>query len=382
IKGTRRGLRAPGRGFPRSASSPPPAASGTLSLACRRASLCACCVLDCEHAEGGGGSGWELAPQPARPPARPPLLQPHPQPSRLCPARAGGGRRGSRGLPLPAPLLPAEEGRLAGRLGGAWPVPRSGCLRRVCSIIRVSGSCWSLGRLPAPVRSRSQAACCLHFPPRLQQRLSAPRCCHCRPCAGASWPEEESWVLGVSVQLMDTGGHVTAQEDLTVPLYYDKRSYPLPDAPYCKDLDATQKALKEKEKGSWTQLSKEEKAALYRLKFHQSFAEMNKPSSEWKTVLGGIFIFFGLTGLIVWWQRVYGAPGFRGVALSCSHRALARAAPALTLLFPSLQCSPPKPHTMEDEWKAKQVKRMLDMRINPVQGFAAKWDYDKNEWKK
>ncbi|KAH0619309.1 hypothetical protein JD844_019287 [Phrynosoma platyrhinos] len=102
------------------------------------------------------------------------------------------------------------------------------------------------------------------------------------------------------------GGHVSTQEDLSVPLYYDKRSYPLPDAPYCKQLDATQKALKEKEKGSWTQLSNEEKVALF----------------------------------------------------------------------------PPKPHTLEEEWKAKQLQRMLDMHINPVQGFSAKWDYAKNEWKK
>ncbi|XP_030388982.1 cytochrome c oxidase subunit 4 isoform 1, mitochondrial [Gopherus flavomarginatus] len=145
-------------------------------------------------------------------------------------------------------------------------------------------------------------------------------------------------------------GHVATQEDMSVPQYCDKRSYPLPDVPYHKDLGAEQKALKEKEKGSWKQLSNEEKVALYRLKFNQTFAEMNRPSSEWKTVLGGVFIFFGFTGLIVWWQRVY--------------------------VFP------PKPHTLTDEWKAQQVKRMLDMRVNPIQGFAAKWDYDKNEWKK
>uniref|UniRef100_H9GHL4 Cytochrome c oxidase subunit 4 n=1 Tax=Anolis carolinensis TaxID=28377 RepID=H9GHL4_ANOCA len=145
-------------------------------------------------------------------------------------------------------------------------------------------------------------------------------------------------------------GPFTTQEDLSVPLYYDKRSYPLPDTPFCKDLDVTQKALKEKEKGSWAQLSNEEKVALYRIKFHQTFSEMNKPSNEWKTVLGGIFFFFGVTGLIVWWQRKF--------------------------VFP------PKPHTLSDEWKAMQVQRMLDMHINPVQGFAAKWDYEKKEWKK
>ncbi|CAM4639948.1 unnamed protein product [Lepidochelys olivacea] len=145
-------------------------------------------------------------------------------------------------------------------------------------------------------------------------------------------------------------GHVATQEDMSVPRYYDKRSSPLPDVPYCKELGAEQKALKEKEKGSWKQLSNEEKVALYHLKFNQTFAQMNRPSNEWKTVLGGMFVFFGFTGLIVWWQRVY--------------------------VFP------PKPHTLTEEWKAQQVKRMLDMRMNPIQGFSAKWDYDKNEWKK
>lgn len=40
--------------------------------------------------------------------------------------------------------------------------------------------------------------------------------------------------------------------------------------------------------------------------FHQTYPEMKQKTSEWKTVLGGIFFFLGFTGLVVWWQRIYG----------------------------------------------------------------------------
>uniref|UniRef100_G3T2S2 Cytochrome c oxidase subunit 4 n=1 Tax=Loxodonta africana TaxID=9785 RepID=G3T2S2_LOXAF len=91
-------------------------------------------------------------------------------------------------------------------------------------------------------------------------------------------------------------------------------------------------------------------ASVYRLQFHESFAEMNRRSNEWKTVMGGVFFCFGITALLIWWQRVY--------------------------VFPE------KPITLTDEWKAKQLQRILDMKGNPVQGLASRWDYDKKEWKK
>ncbi|XP_044604701.1 cytochrome c oxidase subunit 4 isoform 2, mitochondrial isoform X1 [Equus asinus] len=165
--------------------------------------------------------------------------------------------------------------------------------------------------------------------------------------------------------------------------YHAQRSYPMPDEPFCTELNAEQRALKEKEKGSWTELSHAEKVAwrgrlnslrprvgpgslewmhlppllprphlppVYRLQFHETFAEMNRRSNEWKTVMGCVFFFCGFTALLIWWQRVY--------------------------VFPK------KPITLTDEWKAQQLQRILDMKGNPVQGLASQWDYEKKQWKK
>ncbi|XP_077070513.1 cytochrome c oxidase subunit 4 isoform 2, mitochondrial [Siphateles boraxobius] len=153
-----------------------------------------------------------------------------------------------------------------------------------------------------------------------------------------------------SVKMASHGhGDVTEQADMSVPMYWDRLDTPLPDKPYQDTLSDADKSLKQKEKGPWNNLSREEKLALYRMMFKESFAEMKKPTGEWKTVVGGIFFFIGFTGLVVLWQRYY--------------------------VFP------PHPRTLDDEWQARQVKRMLDMRVNPVEGFSAKWDYEKGQWK-
>ncbi|KFW72959.1 hypothetical protein AS28_04090, partial [Pygoscelis adeliae] len=143
---------------------------------------------------------------------------------------------------------------------------------------------------------------------------------------------------------------VVKAEDFSLPAYVDRRDVPLPEVAFVRDLSAQQKALKEKEKASWTALSVDEKVELYRIKFNESYAEMNRGSNEWKTVLGGVLFFLGVTGLILIWQKhyMYG----------------------------------PVPHTFSEEWLSMQTKRMLDMRINPVEGISSQWDFEKNEWKK
>ncbi|XP_054464979.1 cytochrome c oxidase subunit 4 isoform 2, mitochondrial [Anoplopoma fimbria] len=142
---------------------------------------------------------------------------------------------------------------------------------------------------------------------------------------------------------------VSGAADMSRPMYCDRLDTPLPDRPYKEELTAADKSLKQKEKGPWNQMTNEEKIALYRLMFCQTYPEMRQTNVEWKTVIGTFFIFLGFTGLIVWWQKVY--------------------------------VYPPAPLTFEAEWQAKQLQRMLDMRINPIEGFSAKWDYEKGQWK-
>jgi cytochrome c oxidase subunit 4 len=48
--------------------------------------------------------------------------------------------------------------------------------------------------------------------------------------------------------------------------------------------------LREKEKGDWKKLSVQEKKALYRASFCQTFAEMKYPTGEWKMHLGAAMI--------------------------------------------------------------------------------------------
>lgn len=153
-------------------------------------------------------------------------------------------------------------------------------------------------------------------------------------------------------------------------------------------------------------------SSVYRISFKQSFAEMNKSTSEWKSVVGGIFFLFGFTGLVVLWQRKFGMPSQKcniGIIwlhmCTCLPEFVKIKTQSNALLFYStvpatsigqlldIFCNVisfffffsvygPVPHTFDTEYKEKELQRMLDMRINPVEGFSAKWDYENKQWKK
>ena len=43
---------------------------------------------------------------------------------------------------------------------------------------------------------------------------------------------------------------------------------------------------------------------------------------------------------------------------------------------------PPLPSTFADENKQAQLERMLKMQVNPIEGLAANYDYEKGQLKK
>jgi len=132
------------------------------------------------------------------------------------------------------------------------------------------------------------------------------------------------------------------------PGYVDRVDFPMPGVRF-KEVTPDVQALREKELGDWSKLTLEEKKALYRASFCQTFAEMKAPTGEWKSILGVTLFAASLSVWVYIWMKlfVYGE----------------------------------MPDTLSDAKKEAQLKRMIDLRGNPVQGTSSNWDYEKGAWK-
>ncbi|XP_049880353.1 cytochrome c oxidase subunit 4 isoform 1, mitochondrial-like [Pectinophora gossypiella] len=131
-------------------------------------------------------------------------------------------------------------------------------------------------------------------------------------------------------------------------VYKDDAHFPFPAIRF---MDNTRHimALRQKEKGDWRMLCCEDKKALYRASFCQTFAEFQHPTGQWKFIVGWglFFISFGF------WIAIF---------------------------YKSFVCEPLPEHLNKENQKA-QLRRMLEIRANPIDGISSLWNYDEDNWK-
>jgi len=134
----------------------------------------------------------------------------------------------------------------------------------------------------------------------------------------------------------------------SLPAYDDRVDFPFPAIRW-REETAEIKKLREKEKGDWKKLSKKEKKALYRASFRQTYAEFKAPNGDWKLCIAGALIALSLALWIAIWLRLY--------------------------------VLPPYPSSLSEESRKAQLRRMLILEVDPIDGLSSKWDYENKKWK-
>ncbi|XP_041976885.1 transmembrane protease serine 11E-like [Aricia agestis] len=130
--------------------------------------------------------------------------------------------------------------------------------------------------------------------------------------------------------------------------YKDDPHFPFPAVRFKENTEDIC-ALREKEKGDWKLLTCAEKRALYRASFCQTFAEFQHPTGQWKFILGWALF---LSSYCFWSAMFYHCYVYEKLPLSF--------------------CK---------ESREAQLRRMLDLHVNPVDGLSSKWDYEQDCWK-
>jgi len=133
------------------------------------------------------------------------------------------------------------------------------------------------------------------------------------------------------------------------PQYFDSITHPFPSVRFKKNTPEIM-ALREKEKGDWRKLTLEEKKTLYRASFCQTLVEVEAPTGEWKAIFGWVMFWVSVA--------IFSFVGVRKYLTNTADD------PSLSL-----------------ESRQAQLKRMIALRVDPIDGLSSKWDYEKNTWK-
>ncbi|XP_011299463.1 cytochrome c oxidase subunit 4 isoform 1, mitochondrial-like [Fopius arisanus] len=118
--------------------------------------------------------------------------------------------------------------------------------------------------------------------------------------------------------------------------YLDLEECPMPAIRF-KEITPDLQLIKDKEKADWKKLTIQEKKELYRASFCQTFAEMDAPNGEWKSITAGVTVGIGLA----------------------------------LLLFTAVKTwvYPPLPVTFDQEHQTAQFERMRQLDVNPIHGM-------------
>ncbi|KAL1463161.1 hypothetical protein WDU94_014942 [Cyamophila willieti] len=164
------------------------------------------------------------------------------------------------------------------------------------------------------------------------------------PC----YPQNTGWINRAFIGNREVVGHGKNG----IAGYSDNVFYPFPAIRY-KVFECDLLLLREKEKGHWNSLTLDEKRALYRGSFRQTFAEFTKTNAYPDTeLLGGI----GLGLMVV-------------------------AAALFYYSFIKIFVLPPLPTSLTPEGWEKTIRKQIDLKWNPITGIASYWDYEKDGWK-
>jgi len=113
-------------------------------------------------------------------------------------------------------------------------------------------------------------------------------------------------------------------------------------------------------------LSIEEKKALYRASFRQTFSEMDAPTGEWKGI-------FGMTAMVIaaglWLYLYFKVFGTFSCLDTTRFTSLRNHRFNATLFLPAY---PPLPETFTLERRLAQLDRMKKLDMNPIDGLCAR----------